>query len=158
MHKLNLHSAKWIRELIRASIRASCESHFLHRLHCVLLVAENRSCYEVAQWFGENPRTIQRWVHAFYSYGMEGLRHHHSGGRRAKLADAQMQHLALDLQEPPHMFGYLEREWSGKLLTRYVESSYGIKLSVRQCQRIIRGLSHPQEPKELKSPAVRQQF
>lgn len=158
MHKLNLHSAKWIRELIRASVRASCESHFLHRLHCVLLVAENRSCYEVAQWFGENPRTIQRWVHAFNNHGMEALRPHHSGGRHAKLADAQMQRLVLDLQEPPRLFGYTERKWGGKLLAQHMESSYGIKLSVRQCQRIIRGLSRREEPRELKSPVVRQQF
>ncbi len=146
VHKLSLHNANWIRELIRASVKTSCEPHFLHRLHCILLVAESHSCYEVAQWFGENPRTIQRWVHAFDKNGMEGLRKHYSGGRRTKLADEQMQRLALDLQKPTCVFGYPKRDWGGKLLTQHIEKYYGIKLSVRQCQRIIRGLSFAETP------------
>jgi transposase len=138
LRKLSLQSAVWIRELIRASVKTSCEQHFLHRLHCVLLVAESRSCYEVARWFGENPRTIQRWVHAFREDGMEGLRAHHAGGRCAKLTDKQMQHLMADLQKLPRVFGYREPEWKGRLLAQHVERNYGITLSVRQCQRIIR--------------------
>ena len=141
MRKLSLSSAKWVREVIHASVKTSCESHFLHRLHCVLLVAEGRSCYEVARWFGEDPRTIERWVHALNEHGIEGLREHHSGGRPTKLADKQMQRLALDLQKPPRVCGYSEREWSGKLLVQHLEGCYGIKLSVRQCQRVMRRLT-----------------
>lgn len=141
MRKLSLSSAKWVREVIHASVKTSCESHFLHRLHCVLLVAEGRSCYEVARWFGEDPRTIERWVHALNEHGIEGLREHHSGGRPTRLADEQIPRLALDLQKPPRVCGYSEREWSGKLLAQHLEGSYGIKLSVRQCQRIMRRLT-----------------
>jgi transposase len=78
-------------------------------LHCVLLIAEGRSCYEVARWFGEDPRTIERWVHALDEYGIEGLREHHAGGRPTKLADEHLQHLALDLQKPPSACGYPEQ-------------------------------------------------
>lgn len=81
LHKLSLSSGKWLRELIHASVKTSCEPRFLHRLHCLLLIAEGRSCYEVARWFGEDPRTIERWVHALDWYGIEGLREHHAGGR-----------------------------------------------------------------------------
>jgi transposase len=143
LHKLSLHSAKWIRELIHASVRTPCEPRFLHRLHCILLVAEDRSCYEVARWFGENSRTIQRWVRAFDKDGVESLRNHHSGGRRAKLANEQMQHLTADLLKLPSVSGYPERKWTGKFLAQHVERRYGVKLSVRQCQRIIRGLTRP---------------
>lgn len=141
MRKLSLSSAKWVREVIHASVKTSCESHFLHRLHCVLLVAEGRSCYEVARWLGNDPRTIERWVHALDEHGIEGLREHHSGGRPTKLAGEQMQCLALDLQKPPRVCGYSEREWSGKLLVQHLDGCYGIKLSVRQCQRIMRRLT-----------------
>ncbi len=141
MRKLCLSSEKGLRELIQALVKTSCEPHFLHRLHCVLLVAEGRSCYEVARWFGEDPRTIERWVHALDDYGIEGLREHRAGGRPAKLADEQLQHLAFDLQKPPHMCGYPEQRWSGKLLMQYLEGRYGVKLSTRQCQRIMRRLT-----------------
>src|SRR5688572_9163515 len=101
MRKLTLSSAKWIREVIHASVKTKCEPHFLHRLHCVLLVAEGHSCCDVARWFGEDSRTIERWVHALGEHGVEGLREHHAGGRPAKLAGAQVQRLARDLNNPP---------------------------------------------------------
>ena len=137
MRKLNLGSEQWVRELIHCSVKTSFEQRFLHRLHCVLLIAEGRSCYEVARWFGEDPRTIERWVHALDEHGVEGLREHHAGGRPTKLSRDQVQRLALDLQEPPCFCGYPERQWSGKRLAQHLDGCYGIKLSPRQCQRMI---------------------
>ncbi len=146
MHKLSLSSANWIREVILASVKTSCEPHFLHRLHCVLLVAEGRSCYEVARWFGNDPRTVERWVHALDLRGIEGLRDHHAGGRPTKLDDDHLQRLALDLRNPPRLCGYPARNWSGKLLTQHMEGQYGVKLSARACQRIMRRLLGPRSP------------
>ena len=129
-----------MRELIHASAAVSCEQRFVHRLHGVLLIAEGRSCYEVARWFGEDSRTIERWVHAFEERGAQGLREHHAGGRPAKLAGEQVQRLALDLKNPPRLCGYSQRQWSGKLLALRLEGCYGIRLSPRQCQRMLRRL------------------
>ena len=140
MRRLSLGNAMWVRELIHASIKSSCEQRFLHRLHCVLLVAEGRSCYEVARWFGEDARTIERWVHALGEHGMEGLRERHSGGRPTKLAGEQVRRLMLDLQRPPRVYGYPQPEWSGKGLALHLEGRFGIKLSARQCQRMMRRL------------------
>lgn len=147
MRKLTLGSAQRARDLIHRSLKTSCEQRFLHRLHCVLLIAEGRSCYEVARWFGEDPRTIERWVHALDLHGVEGLREHHAGGRPAKLAGEQAQRLALDLQNPPRLSGYPKREWSGKLLKQHLAGSYGVKLSARQCQRMLRSQARAGPPR-----------
>jgi len=140
--KLTLSNAQAIREVIQASIKMNCEPQFLHRLHCMLLIAEGRSCCEVARWFGKHPRTVERWVHALDRHGIEGLRKHHAGGRPAALTGEQAQRLALDLQKPPGVFRYSEREWSGKLLAQHLVANCGIRLSVRQCQRMLRRLAH----------------
>lgn len=147
MRRLSLNSAKRVRELIHASVKASGEQRFLHRLHCVLLIAEGRSCCEVARWFGENARTIQRWVHAFDEHGVEGLREHHAGGRPTKLSRDQVQRLAFDLKKPPHFAGYPEGQWSGKRLGQHLDRRYAIKLSARQCQRMIRRLAGAGPPR-----------
>ena len=99
MSKLTLSNAQAIREVMQASVKTNCEPQFLHRLHCTLLIAEGRSCCEVARWFGKHPRTIERWVHALDLHGLEGLRDHHAGGRPAKLTGETAQRLALDLQK-----------------------------------------------------------
>lgn len=141
LRKLTLSSAQWVREVIHASVKTKCEPHFLHRLHGVLLIAEGRSCYEVARWFGEHPRTIERWVHALDLHGVEGLREHHAGGRPAKLSVELVQRLTLDVQKPPHLFGYRKREWSGELLTQHLKGRFGVKLGARQSQRLLRRLA-----------------
>ena len=99
LSKLTLSNAQAIREVMQASVKMNCEPQFLHRLHCTLLIAEGRSCCEVARWFGKHPRTIERWVHALDLHGLEGLRDRHAGGRPAKLAGETARRLALDLQK-----------------------------------------------------------
>lgn len=158
LRKLTLSNAYWIRVVIRASIRTNCEPHFLHRLHCLLLIAEGRSCYEVARWFGENPRTMERWVHVLELHGIEGLHEHHTGGRPTKLTGEQGQRVALDLLKAPRVHGYPEREWSGKLLTQHIEGSYGVKLSVRQCQRVLHQQARAATIPSVKAPVMRQRF
>lgn len=147
MQKLGFNNAKSVRELINASFSSSVEHRLLSRLHCVLLVAEACSSYEVARWFDKDPRTVERWVHAFEKHGIGGLREHYAGGRPAKLAGAHAQRLALDLQKSPHLCGYAEHEWSGKRVAQHLESRYGITLSPRQCQRMLRRLAESQPPR-----------
>jgi hypothetical protein len=53
-----------------------------------------------------------------------------------------MKCLTLDLQKPPRVYGYSELKWSGKLLVQHLERRYGIKLSLRQCQRIVSQLAN----------------
>jgi len=137
MRKLSLSHAEDIRELIEDALRGSDEQRFLHRLHCVLLVSRGRSCGEAAELFDEDPRTIQRWVHAFERRGADGLRDHHAGGRHPRLSRAQARRLEDDLRAPPTAAGYRATSWDGRLLAGHVKNVYGITLGVRQCQRII---------------------
>ena len=48
MHKLEVTHPEAAKAALRREVMCSPQSRFLHRLHCVLLVAAGRSCYEVA--------------------------------------------------------------------------------------------------------------
>lgn len=141
MRRLTLGDALALRGLIRSASRASDQQRVLHRLHCALLIAEGRSCYEVARWFGEAPRTVERWVHAFERHGIDGLQDHRAGGRPAKLSREIWQGLERDLRRPPALYGYSKRRWTGRLLTQHLQGCYGVKLGTRQCQRLLRRLT-----------------
>lgn len=131
----------------KAALQSTCkdkschdrESRFLHRLHCVLLVAEDISCYQVAEWFGEHPRTIERWAHQYNESGISGLRDEEKR-RPAKIGIEQRKRLQTDIFRGPCELGYNQNGWDGKLLQTHLEHSYGIELSVRQCQRILKQL------------------
>lgn len=138
MHRLQLPDSESLRATLSAYVKRSRELRLVHRLHAVLLVSLGRSCYEVARWFGQDPRSVERWVHAFVDAGAPGLRDHDRCGRPARLSRQQRLQLEPELEAAPAACGYAHPCWSGKLLVRHLESHYGVTLSLRGCQRLLK--------------------
>ena len=65
MRKLQIEDAEVMRIAIQQEIGRNEESRYDHRLHGLLLVTAGQSCREVAQLFGEDGTTVQRWVQRF---------------------------------------------------------------------------------------------
>jgi len=140
MRKLEVPNKSALISACKEETTRNRESRFLHRLHCVLLVAQGCNCYQVAGWFGEHPCTVERWVHYFHEYDLEGLRDEQKTGRPRKVRDDQLKRLQGDISTNPSELGYNQHGWNGKLLKTHLEHGYGIELSVRQCQRLLRQL------------------
>lgn len=138
MRKLEIADPEIMRIAIQQEIVRSDESRYDHRLHGLLLVAGGQSCQQVAETFGENPRTVQRWVKRFEEYGLDGLREGERPGRPATLDTKQWAALGRDMRRTPAEFGHAAQLWDGKLLSEHLRRHYGVKLGVRQCQRIFR--------------------
>lgn len=64
MRKLDIADPEVMRITIQQEIVRSDESRYDHRLHGLLLVTGGKSCRQVAELFGEDRRTVQRWVYA----------------------------------------------------------------------------------------------
>ena len=146
MRKLEVSDKSALISACKEETTRNHESRFLHRLHCVLLVAQGCSCYQVAEWFGEHPCTLERWIHHFHDYGLEGLMDEQKTGRPRKVRDDQLKQLQGDVSKKPFELEYNQTCWDGKLLKTHLESRYGVKLSVRQCQRLLNQLRHNAPP------------
>ncbi len=142
MRKLKIPDKSPLISACKKEVTRNREFRFLHRLHCVLLVAQGCSCYQVAAWFGEHPCTIERWVHYFQEYGLEGLKDEQKTGRPRKVRDDQLERLQDEISKKPFELGYDQNGWNGKLLKTHLECRYGTELSVRQCQRLLNQLRH----------------
>jgi len=139
MRKLLVTNTSNLRVLLKKEIMYNREARFLHRLHCVLLVADGYSCYEVARCFGNHPRTVERWVRRVQQMGVDGLRSADKSGRNAKLNHEQYMMLIGDVcGHAPGDLGYSQAHWDGQLFADYIERRYGIKLGLRQCQRLLK--------------------
>lgn len=138
MRKLHIENADVMRVAIQQEIERSDESRYDHRLHGVLLVAGGQGCLAVAQVFGEDPRTVQRWVTRFEQQGFDGLRDGERSGRPRRLEESQCESLGRDLRRSPRDFGHAQNLWDGKILGEHLKSHYGVTLGVRQCQRMFR--------------------
>ena len=137
MRKLQPECDAAFRATLAASVRESDGSRFLHRLHVVLLVSLGHSCYQVANWFAEDPSSVERWVHAYETQGCAGLCPHPCGGRPGRRTAAQHEELTRWLAQAPSAQGYAQLRWSGKLLARHLDRRWGLHFSVRHCQRLL---------------------
>ena len=101
MRKLEIADLEIMRIAIQQEIVRSDESRYDHRLHGLLLVAGGQSCQQVAETFGENSRTVQRWVKRFEEYGLDGLREEERPGRPTTLDTKQWAALGRDMRRTP---------------------------------------------------------
>ena len=138
MRKLEIADAEIMQLAIREEIERSEESRYDHRLHGLLLVASGPSCTEVGELFGEAATTVQRWVRRFEENGFSGLRDGERSGRPRALDDRSWSRIEADLRRDPRTLGLEANLWDGPLLSEHLRRTYGIKLGVRQCQRLFR--------------------
>jgi transposase len=138
MRRLQISEAAVMRLALQQEISRSEEARYDHRLHGVLLVTSGMSCREVAGVLGEDPTTVQRWVHRFESRGFAGLQDGERSGRPRRLTEDQWSCVGRDLRKPPRELGYPQNLWDGKVLSYHLAQSYGVVLGTRQCQRVFR--------------------
>jgi transposase len=146
MRKLEVLNAERLSRALRREVRRSTEIRLLHRLHCVLMIAHGFSCYRVARCFGENPRTLERWVHLWNEGGAQRLHDKPHPGRLARLNVQQRQLLMLYLEERPSSWGLRAQAWTGPVLRDFLRGRMDVSLSVRQCQRLLPLLRRRRDP------------
>jgi transposase len=123
MPKLEISDVDLMRVALQQEILRSQESRYDHRLHGLLLISQGLDCYRVAEWLGQNPTTVQRWVHRFEQRGFAGLEEGDRSGRPPRLTAAQLARADRDLRRSPRQFGYPQNLWDGKLLAHHLDQA-----------------------------------
>lgn len=136
MEKLIYEDPEVVKLILQQEISRSPEARYDHRLHGLLFLSRGMSTYEVGDLLGHSPRTIQYWFHRFQKEGLSGLIDAEGRGRRSSLDPRQRKQLGADLRKPPTAFGYTQGQWDGILLSHHLNQAFGLKIGVRQCQRI----------------------
>jgi len=125
---------------LQDEIRRSDESRYDHRLHGLLLVAQGMTCPEVGRLLGDAPRSVEYWVRHFEERGLSGLVEGARAGRPKRLSAAQLQEVELVLRQAPTAAALSGNLWDGKTLQIWLARRYGVRLGVRQRQRMFRQL------------------
>jgi len=136
MRRLEISDADIMRIAVQQEIVRSDESRYDHRLHGILLVLSGHTCYEVAELFGQSPRTVEYWVRRFEASGFAGLQEAERPGRPGALDAKGLERVGRELRKNPRDLGYEQNLWDGKLLSHHLAEKYAIQLGVRQCQRL----------------------
>jgi transposase len=89
---------------------------------------------------GDAPRSVENWVHRFDRQGLAGLTEGERSGRPSRLDEKQVKEINRVLRAKPSDAGMRVNLWDGKTLSAWIDKTHGIKLGVRQCQRMFRQL------------------
>ena len=122
---------------LKRDIAHTASTRYLHRLHCVWLVHKTGSCQQVAGWFGESRRTIERGVREYEEQGADGLLDRRKPGRPPRISSEMASTLMTELAMNPGHHGYTANTWTGRLLKNHLNSRHDVDMSLRQCQRLL---------------------
>ncbi len=131
---LEIKNVEQIKNEINNFFSANEDARFVRRLDIIALICDEHPINYVADLFGINPTTVQRWVHRLNESGFEGLKDKSGRGRRSQLSETDRSKLKAEIESSPTTFGYQQSRWDGKLLSHHLKLHYGIQLKVRQCQ------------------------
>jgi transposase len=138
MRRLEIRDVEITRLAVQQEIQRSEESRYDHRLHGLLLCCLGLGCYRVADMLGQSPRTVEHWVQRFERSGFAGLQEQPRPGRPTVLDATVREQLGQDLRRSPRSLGYEQNLWDGRLLSHHIRKTWGLRLGVRQCQRLFR--------------------
>lgn len=89
---------------------------------------------EVCKMFNVTREGVRKWRNLVASKGPQELVKHCCKGRRSKLTPSPAKQLRKIMAEPPHMIGYKNPKWTGKLLASYLQKEHNIEISIRTAQ------------------------
>lgn len=137
-------AAELVKSQLKQETQRGPQSVLLHRLHCVALVCAGFGSGEIAAAFGDDRRSVQRWVRRFEAAGIDGLRDRSATGRPARLAEPELQQLRLAVAADARSSGHASEAWDAEALRLEIRRRFGIDHSRRHCARLLGALRRPQ--------------
>jgi transposase len=128
--KQNLFLAK---DLLRKLHNASEDGRLLNRIYCVILVLRGFSASEVGKLYSASARAVAYWVTQYQEKGLQGLEEEARSGRPAKLSPDQLRKVKVFVRSETKKHA---KPVTAPLVSQYISDSFGITLTVRQCERI----------------------
>ena len=120
-------------------VHSTSDAKYRHKVEMVNLVLSGLTPSYLSTYCGKSKRTITLWVKIADEQGFEALKPRKPTGKPPKLTKEQMAEIRTAVEEDdPKKYGH--NVWDGPSLSAYIEETYAVKLSVRQCQRLLHTL------------------
>lgn len=106
----------------------------LHRLHSVALVLGGLAAKDVAQLYGDSPRSVAYWVTKFKASGGENLGEKSRPGRPSRLDASQTKRVRSFVEQRRGKNEHV----NAATLSAFIKASFNVALTQRQCWRILK--------------------
>jgi transposase len=120
------------------------------RFLAVRRILDGNSTEEVAEFLEVDPRSVRRWMAAYFKHGWQGLIGNPVPGRPRKLTSTQEKIVFRWLQDSPMQFGFATELWTCQRLTQLIEEEWGIQFDSEYMPRWLRARGFtPQKPQRV---------
>lgn len=120
-------------------VRSTSDAKYRHKVEMVNLVLSGLTPSYLSTYCGDSKSTITRWVKIADEQGFHALKAKKPTGKPPKLTKEEMAEIRTVLEEDdPKKYGY--NVWDGPSLSAFIKKTYAVKLSIRQCQRLLHRL------------------
>ena len=120
-------------------VHSPLDAKYRHKVEMVNLVLSGLTPSYLSSYCGDSKRTITLWVKIADEQGFAALKTKKPTGRPPRLTKEQKAEIRAILEEDaPKKYG--QNVWDGPSLSAYIKKTYGVKLGVRQCQRLFHSL------------------
>lgn len=121
-------------------IKSSDDEEFVLKLKAVLLSTAGTHLSDIADQLGANIHNLRRWLKAFDSKGIDGLRKRKPTGRpgRAEVTLDQIQSMLVAVSLSPRDLDLPYDVWSEDRLWSYVQRSLGMQVTLPELRRLLR--------------------
>ena len=124
----------------KAIMSSTDEARFHFKVFAVNMVLAGCPVSQISTMAGVSKVTVTGWVKTADEQGFAALRSKQRSGRPPKLSTEQCAAIDSAILSDPKDFGF--KVWDGPSLSSYISSTFGIRLSVRQCQRLFHDLGY----------------
>jgi len=104
------------------------------------MVLSGCTASQIGELAGLSKATVTGWVKTADEQGFDALRSQQRSGRPSKLSKENIQQIDALLQTDPKEYGY--KVWDGPTLASHIKNTFGVELSIRQCQRLFHNLGY----------------
>ncbi len=124
----------------KAIMSSTDEARFHFKVFAVNMVLSGCPVSQISAMAGVSKVAVTGWVKTADEQGFDALRSRHRSGRPPKLSAEQRAAIDSAIQSDPKTFGF--KEWDGPSLSSYINNTFGVRISVRQCQRLFHDLGY----------------
>ncbi|NEP36292.1 MAG: helix-turn-helix domain-containing protein [Moorea sp. SIO3B2] len=136
-------------KLLQKSLEEDLHESYRQRIQIMLLADQGKSQTEICQTLGCCAATVRHWMHIARS----GMAHQWQDcpiGRPKAVNEQYLDRLKELINQSPRDYGYSFRRWTVNWLNKHLAKEFGIELSNRHLQRLLKEMGLSTIPKRTK--------
>ncbi len=145
------------RKMLQKSLQDDLPESYRQRIQIMLLADQGNSQTKICQTLGCCPATARHWIHVACT-GMAHQWQERSFGRPKTVNEEYLERLKELITHSPRDYGYPFRQWTKNWLHKHLEKEFGIKVSDRHLQRLLKQMGLSTRPKPSNDQETTEEF